>query len=92
MIRRTAFLALCFASGFAGLVYQVVWQRLLTFITGTDSHSVTIIVAAFLAGLGLGSLVGGQVADRLSARARLWVFAGCELAIALFALVSVTLF
>lgn len=33
MIRRTAFLALCFA----GRVYQIVWQPLLTFITGTHS-------------------------------------------------------
>ena len=47
-----------FASGFAALLYQVVWQRLLVLFSGADVVSVTIIVAAFMAGLGCGSLAG----------------------------------
>lgn len=85
------FLPLFFVSGFAALVYQLVWQRLLTFWSGADLYSVTLIVAAFMAGLGLGSLAGGHLADRLRPRQRYLVFAGAEAAIAAFALVSTPL-
>ena len=46
------------ASGFAALLYQVIWQRLLTIFSGADVFSATIIVAAFMGGLGVGTLVG----------------------------------
>ncbi len=92
MALRLVFVAVFFASGTAALLYQVIWQRLLTFTTGADVYSVTIVVAAFMAGMGLGSLAGGHVADRLSGRGRLLAFAGCELAIALFAFVSASLY
>ena len=57
-----------FASGFAALLYQVIWQRLLVFFSGSDVYSVTLIVTAFMAGLGVGNLAGGHLADRLSRR------------------------
>ena len=89
---RLLFLAVFFASGTAALLYQVIWQRLLTFTTGADVYSVTIVVAAFMAGMGVGSLAGGHLADRLDGRRRLFAFAVCELAIAAFALASATLY
>jgi predicted membrane-bound spermidine synthase len=79
---------LFFLSGFAALLYQVIWQRMLAVFSGIDVYSVTIIVAAFMAGLGTGSLAGGYVADRVSDRRRLLLFALSEFAVALFALVS----
>ena len=36
----------------AALVYQVVWQRTLFAIYGIDSTSVTVVVTAFMLGLG----------------------------------------
>ncbi|MFI5184822.1 MAG: fused MFS/spermidine synthase, partial [Vicinamibacteria bacterium] len=84
-------LILFFGSGFAALLYQMVWQRLLTLFGGADVYSVTIIVASFMAGLGFGSLAGGHIADRLGLRGRFLAFAGAELAVALFAFVSVPL-
>jgi predicted membrane-bound spermidine synthase len=78
-------------SGFAALLYQSVWQRLLTFFSGADVFSITLIVSAFMGGLGFGSLAGGQLADRLSFRRRLVAFALSELAISLFAFLSVFL-
>jgi spermidine synthase len=83
------FQAVFLASGFAALLYQMIWQRLLTLFGGADVYSVTLIVSAFMAGLGLGSMAGGHVADRLSLRARLLAFAGSELAIAAFGFASV---
>ncbi len=81
-----------FASGSAALVYQVVWQRVLAFHTGVGITSVALIVAAFMAGLGLGSHAGGVLSARVSPRAALRVFAVLEILIGLFALVSVSLY
>jgi spermidine synthase len=80
------------ASGAAALVYQVVWQRVLAFHTGVGMTSVAVIVAAFMAGLGLGSHVGGVLSARVSPRGALRLFALLELLIGLFATVSVPLY
>lgn len=81
-------LLLFFASGFSALLYQTIWQRTLGFFSGVDVYSVTITVAAFMAGLGCGSLAGGHLADRLSPRNRLLAFGLAEAIITLFALCS----
>jgi spermidine synthase len=81
-----------FASGAAALVYQVVWQRVLAFHTGVGITSVALIVAAFMAGLGLGSHAGGVWSARVSPRAALRLFAILELLVGLFAVVSVPLY
>jgi spermidine synthase len=51
--------ALFFFSGFPALIYQLTWQRALFRIFGVNIESVTIVVTAFMLGLGLGSLAGG---------------------------------
>ncbi|MDQ5864435.1 MAG: fused MFS/spermidine synthase, partial [Chloroflexota bacterium] len=79
---------LFFISGSAALLYQVIWQRVLAIFSGADIYSITIIVAAYMAGLGCGSLAGGYIADRVSIKARVAIFSLAELSIALFALVS----
>ena len=84
-------LAAFFASGFAALLYQVIWQRLLAIFSGADVYSATVIVAAFMGGLGAGHLAGGQVADRVSRRTSLMLFGVSELAIAAFGVCSATM-
>ncbi len=82
---------LFFCSGFPALIYQIVWQRALFAIYGLNIQSVTIVVSAFMLGLGLGSLAGGA----LSKNARLppvALFALAELGTAGFGLVSLKLF
>lgn len=81
-----------FVSGFCALLYQMIWQRVLTFFGGADVFSVTLIVAAFMAGLGVGSLAGGLIADRLAPRRCILAFAAAEAAIAGFAVLSLPLF
>ncbi|MEJ8853284.1 fused MFS/spermidine synthase [Variovorax robiniae] len=76
-----------FVSGAAALIYQVCWQRLLFSAFGVDIDSVTIIVSVFMLGLGLGALIGGDLADRLPTLA-LRFFAGSELLIGVFGLFS----
>lgn len=90
----TLFLALAvfFTSGFAALLYQVIWQRLLAIFSGADVYSATLIVAAFMGGLGAGNLAGGHLADRVSPRTSLLLFGGAELAIGAFGLFSAAFF
>lgn len=79
---------LFFLSGFSALLYQVIWQRMLGLFSGADVYSATIIVSAFMLGMGVGSLVGGYLADRLGQYKCLLLFALAELVIALFAVSS----
>jgi spermidine synthase len=53
------------ASGAAGLMYQVVWSQQLVLVFGNTSEAIGTIVTAFMAGLGLGGLVGGLLGPRL---------------------------
>jgi len=88
ILHRWVAFAVFFLSGFAALLYQVIWQRLLVFFSGADVYSVTLIVTAFMAGLGVGNLAGGYLSDRLSKRLNLVMFVVAELAIMFFGLLS----
>jgi len=53
------------ASGMSGLVFEVIWVRYLTLVVGHTTFAVSLVVSSFLAGLVLGSLWIGRLADRL---------------------------
>ncbi len=93
MKARTTFgLMLVFlASGFAALLYQVVWQRSLFAIYGINIESVTVVVTAFMLGLGYGSLAGGAI-SKDPKRPALLLFGLVELSIGAFGIVSLDLF
>ena len=56
---------LCFfLSGAAGLIYEVVWTRMLTQIFGNTTYAIATVLAAFMAGLAIGSYFFGRIADR----------------------------
>ena len=80
------FASLFLVSGAAGLVYQIVWERLLELFFGVTMVSVTLIVGAFMAGLGLGSLLGGRLARQV--KNTLLVYGLLELGVAAFGLIS----
>jgi spermidine synthase len=56
--------ALFIVSGFTGLAYEVIWTRLLVRVFGASSFAVTTVLAAYMAGLALGSIIFGRLADR----------------------------
>jgi len=65
LAQRTRILCvLFFFSGFPALIYQLTWQRALFLIFGVNIESVTIVVTAFMLGLGVGSLAGGWLSKR----------------------------
>jgi spermidine synthase len=80
-----------FLSGFAALLYQIVWQRALYAIYGINVESVTMIVTAFMLGLGLGSL-GGGIVSKDPKRPVLLLFSLVELGIGLFGIISLAVF
>jgi spermidine synthase len=86
--KQRVLLVLFFLSGFAALLYQVAWQRMLVFYTGSDTVSISLIVTAFMSGLGLGYLAGGHLADASAPGRNLIWFVTAELGILLFAAFS----
>ena len=90
--RERVFLSiLFFCSGMPALIYQIVWQRALFSIYGVNAESVAVIVAAFMLGLGIGSLLGGWVSARFPAKAVV-LFGLSELGIAAFGMASLRVF
>jgi spermidine synthase len=71
------------SSGFAGLVYEIAWTRLLTLHLGHTTAAVSTVTAAFMGGLGLGAALGGRLAPRLSRQQALWTYALLELVVVL---------
>ncbi len=84
--------SLFFVSGFTALLYQVAWQRILGLFSGSDVRSVTIVIASYLLGLGLGNLISSRYSDRFNNRQCVRVYGLCNLGIALFAISSRFLF
>jgi spermidine synthase len=51
-------------SGFCSMAYEVLWTRLLGLIAGPTGYCFSIVVATFIIGLALGSILFGHLADR----------------------------
>lgn len=63
----------CFlVSGMVGLIYEVLWIRMLGLVFGHTIFAITTVLAAFMGGLGLGSLLFGRLADRSRHLVRLY--------------------
>src|SRR5215468_1146732 len=77
---------LLFTSGAAALVYQVLWVKQLSLVVGIDVYAVSTTVAAFFAGLALGSLLFGDRVDRTARPLRLYAL--LELGIAVLAVLA----
>ena len=88
MRSTTAFALLCglfFVSGACGLTYQVLWLRLLALVFGVTVHAASTVLASFMAGLALGSLLARRLA---SLGHPLRVFALLEAGVAVSALAT----
>lgn len=59
------YLSICFLlSGMCGLIYQVVWSRMLCLIFGHTTFAISTVLTVFMGGLALGSYLFGQWADK----------------------------
>ncbi len=64
MFSRAGIFALFYLSGIAGLIYQVLWLRRLSAIFGVTVYAASTVLAAFMAGLAIGSALSGRVMRR----------------------------
>ncbi|MEZ4526445.1 MAG: fused MFS/spermidine synthase [Desulfobacterales bacterium] len=82
------FVALCFfLSGAAGLVYELLWLRLIDKVIGSAPFAVSTVLSVFMAGMALGSYLAGRSADRFTSRsALLRVYGKLEMGIGFCAL------
>jgi spermidine synthase len=75
-----ALYAMAFASGFAALVYQVAWTKMLSLTFGGATLAVSAVVAGFLGGMGVGAWLFHKLGERIGDALR--AYAGLELGIA----------
>jgi spermidine synthase len=61
-----------FLSGVAGLIYEVVWTRLLERVMGASVYSITTVLTVYMAGLALGSFLAGRFVDKRSDTLRIY--------------------
>jgi spermidine synthase len=85
-VRLAVLLILFFSSGACGLIYQVLWLRLLSLVFGVTVYAASTVLAAFMAGLALGSMAAGKVLTRV--RRPLLIFGVAEILIGLSALAT----
>ena len=62
---RTVVLLIFLLSGIAGLIYEVVWARQLVLVFGNTTQAISAILTGFFAGMAIGSVLGGRIADRV---------------------------
>jgi spermidine synthase len=88
LVRQMGFMF--FASGAAALVYQVLFAKELALVFGSTATATFTVLATFLGGMALGSLIGGAIAARTTRPVVLYAFV--ELAIGIFCIATPTLF
>jgi spermidine synthase len=83
--------ALCFVlSGATGLIYEVLWARMLGLVFGATTFAISAVLAAFMGGLALGSAWAGKLAARIKRPLR--AYGIIEIGVALYALAVPLLF
>jgi spermidine synthase len=83
--------AICFLlSGATGLIYEVLWARMLGLVFGVTTLAIGAVLAAFMGGLALGSAIAARLAARIARAVR--AYALIEVAIGFYALAVPQLF
>ncbi|HUS09650.1 MAG TPA: fused MFS/spermidine synthase [Pyrinomonadaceae bacterium] len=79
-----------FLSGATGLIYEVLWARMLGLVFGGTTLAVSTVLAAFMGGLALGSALAGRWGGRVKRPVR--AYGLLEIGIAVYALAVPSLF
>lgn len=77
-------------SGMAALMYEVIWTRPLSLVFGSTTYALSTILAAFMAGLALGSYLISKLVDKI--RNLPAAYALLELGIGIYAVLLITIF
>ena len=60
-------------SGFAGLMHEIVWARLLVNLIGNTAYSQAVVLTVFMGGLAIGAVLFGRGSDRGGSPLRTYV-------------------
>ncbi|MDJ0802552.1 MAG: fused MFS/spermidine synthase [Desulfobacterales bacterium] len=52
-------------SGSCGLIYEILWMKMLTLVIGATVFSITTVLTSFMGGLALGSFLAGRFIDKI---------------------------
>ncbi|MBW8001187.1 MAG: tetratricopeptide repeat protein [Planctomycetes bacterium] len=64
--RINALVLVCFfLSGVTGLIYEILWTRMIVKIIGSAPFAISIILTIFMGGLGIGSYISSLTIDRI---------------------------
>lgn len=89
--KTSIIIGICFVlSGATGLIYEVLWARMLGLVFGATTFAISTVLAAFMGGLALGSALSGKFGKRL--RSPLRAYGLLEIGIAIYALLVPLLF
>jgi spermidine synthase len=84
-------IGVCFVlSGATGLIYEILWARMLGLVFGATTLAVSTVLAAFMGGLALGSAFAGRLAQRITKPVA--AYGWMEIGIAVYALLVPFLF
>jgi spermidine synthase len=86
---RKAVLLMFGLSGMAALIYEVVWTRFLTLIFGSTTYAISTMLASFMAGLALGSILIGKRMHKITNHYK--TFAYLEFGIGAYGLIFIFL-
>lgn len=81
-------LVLFLCSGMTGLLYQVIWSRMIVKVIGAAPFAISIVLTVFMGGLGLGSYLAGRYIDQIKKSSQLLQLYGLmEIGIGIYAFV-----
>ncbi len=83
-LESTSALVIFIVSGFCAMACEVIWTGLLGLIVGPTTYSFTIVLVTFIAGLALGSMIFGYLADKV--KRPIWLLLFTQVIAALFVL------
>ena len=77
-----------FFSGMTGLIYEILWTRMIVKIIGSAPYAVSIILTVFMGGLGLGSFIASRTIDQIGNPLKLVrIYGVLELATGMYCLI-----
>ncbi|KUG23053.1 hypothetical protein ASZ90_007162 [hydrocarbon metagenome] len=75
-----------FSSGISGLIYQILWTKMIVKVIGGAPYAISIILTVFMGGLGLGAYLVSKYIDRIKETGKLLRTYGIlEVAIGIYA-------
>ena len=90
-LKTASLIGLCFVfSGATGLIYEVLWARMLGLVFGATTLAVSTVLAAFMGGLALGSALAGKLSSWIQRPFR--TYGLIEIGIAIYAILVPFLF